>query len=48
LHASLDILDEQMTQTQQNYLKVIDKFNEWFVSAYVSISGVRLLLMHGF
>jgi trafficking protein particle complex subunit 2 len=46
LHASLDILDEQITTTQQNYLKIIDKFNEWFVSAYITVSGTRLLLLH--
>ena len=28
------------------YLKVIDKYNEWLVSAYVSASGVKFMLLH--
>lgn len=28
------------------YLKIVDKFNQWYVSAYVMASGTILLLLH--
>ncbi|TPX34162.1 hypothetical protein SmJEL517_g03093 [Synchytrium microbalum] len=46
VHAALDIVEDSMWGTSSMYLKVIDKYNEWLVSAYVSASGVKFMLLH--
>lgn len=42
----MDLVDEHKWKTQNMHLKSIDRFNQWFVSAFVTASQIRFLIVH--
>lgn len=44
--AALDMVDTVRFASTSCFLGTVDQYGEWFVSAYLSVSGERLLLMH--
>ncbi|CAG7849463.1 SubName: Full=Related to Sedlin (Trafficking protein particle complex protein 2) {ECO:0000313/EMBL:CCA67270.1} [Serendipita indica DSM 11827] len=45
-NASLDVIEEMMVSNSAMYLKSIDKFNEWTVSAFVTPGNMKFVLLH--
>ena len=46
LHSSLDMVQSAMESNAATYLKVVDRFNNSQVSAYVTPGGAIFLLLH--
>ncbi|TFK27083.1 transport protein particle complex subunit [Coprinopsis marcescibilis] len=45
-NASLDAIEDVMRKENTMYLKAVDKFNEWTVSAFITPSNTKFLLLH--
>ncbi|MBW0544291.1 hypothetical protein O181_084006 [Austropuccinia psidii MF-1] len=45
-HASLDAIDAVMWSEKSMYLKHVDRFHEWKVSAWIPPGGMRFVLLH--
>lgn len=46
MHAALDVVDELAWQGTNLYLRQVDRFNDFSVSAYLTAGHVKLLLLH--
>ncbi len=46
-HASLDFVDEKLsTKNSNTFFPNIDRFNEWSISAFVTPSYLRFIVLH--
>ncbi|GAA5975497.1 hypothetical protein JCM11641_004287 [Rhodosporidiobolus odoratus] len=45
-HASLDVVGDVQWTNGGMYLKSIDKFQEWTISAWLTPGGVKIVLLH--
>lgn len=46
IHSALDMVERRQTVAPYPYLKVVDKFNDQVVSAYLTSGGVKFMLLH--
>ncbi|ETV73463.1 hypothetical protein H257_11596 [Aphanomyces astaci] len=46
LHSSLDVVHESMWTNNNMWMKVVDKFNDQFVSGFVTATTIKFLLLH--
>ncbi|KAF5363907.1 hypothetical protein D9756_000864 [Leucocoprinus leucothites] len=45
-NASLDVIEDLVRKENAMYLRTVDKFNEWTVSAFVTPGNVKFVLLH--
>lgn len=46
VHAALDMVDSIIWTNSASYLKVVDRYGDWLVSAYLAATGDRFMLLH--
>jgi len=45
-HAALDTVEDVQWTNGYMYLKVLERFHEWMISAWVTPGGVKMILLH--
>lgn len=46
LHSAMDMVDDAADNTSNMYLKIVDRFNDQNVFAFVTAGNIRFLLLH--
>ncbi|KAJ8612445.1 hypothetical protein CTAYLR_006576 [Chrysophaeum taylorii] len=46
LHSAMDMVDEASESTNNMYLKIVDRFNDQNVFAFITAGNIRFLLLH--
>ncbi len=46
VHAALDMVESMQWGQASNHLKVVDRYGDWIVSAFISPDGARFMLLH--